>query len=336
MSQTLSECCRLIHPAFAAFGPPTFRRAETDRTPVMVVSLGEREASLPLRALQREFGIPDDSDDGRMLGLIAEALDYVQQLSLGDMLPGEVLDGHASWEPGARHLRIAASRLQAQLIAWLTPRAGLATEHGGAATYGDALLHLDDDPATRAQIQAAFERAAIELGLEGPPQVVVRLEALAEELSYIEALRDRFAGRVQTLVRRVGELARGRSADMGRLETLTQVERLAVVGLRGIDDRLAEVDAQTEEVISALRNADSQRSFIRSNRDWLYRASLDWEPILAAWDSAGPVPDDALWALIARTYRFLARHFMPATAWPSALAPRRHRAAAAQPVGVIW
>ena len=72
-----ADHCTLTHPVFTSFGEPLFRRSETDGAPVMVVKLGERDAAIPLRSLQREFGIPDDSDDGRMLGLIAQSLDFV-------------------------------------------------------------------------------------------------------------------------------------------------------------------------------------------------------------------------------------------------------------------
>jgi hypothetical protein len=331
MTEQQSDHCLLDHPAFTAFGPPVFRWAETDRTPVMVVSLGEREAAVPLRALQREFQIEDDSDDGRMLGLIAEALDYVPQLALGDALPGEVLDGSASWKPDPKHLQIAAARLRAQLVAWLQP--GHQLRHDGAPPCGELWLRLDTDPKSRVLVQKAFVRAAAELGLAGPEQVVTRLEGLAEELSYIEALRDRYGDRVQALVRRVGGLAQNRSADAARQETITQVERMAAIGLRGIVERLEEVDAQTEEVLSALRNADSQRSFIRSNRDFLYRGLRAWEPILAEWDQAGSMSDESLWQLVGRTYHFLAQRHMPSTEWPGLHMPRRKPGA---PAGMVW
>ena len=95
------ELCILQHRVFTSFGEPLFRRAETDGTPVMVVKLGDREAAIPLRSLQREFAIADDSDDGRMLGLIAQSLDFISGLRIGDALPTEVLSGQASWEPDA-------------------------------------------------------------------------------------------------------------------------------------------------------------------------------------------------------------------------------------------
>ena len=86
------------------FDAPLFRRRDGDDTPVVVVRLGEREAAMPLRSLQREFGIADDSADGRMFGLIAEALDFVPALRLGDPIPEEVLSGAASWDPEPEHL----------------------------------------------------------------------------------------------------------------------------------------------------------------------------------------------------------------------------------------
>src|SRR4051794_6220071 len=76
-SSAVADRCALSHRVFTSFGDPLFRRAETDAAPVMVVKLGDRQAAIPLRSLQREFGIPDESDDGRMLGLIAQSLDFV-------------------------------------------------------------------------------------------------------------------------------------------------------------------------------------------------------------------------------------------------------------------
>ena len=117
------ERCLLNHQVFTMLGAVSFRRARADGTPVMVVTLGDREAVVPLRALQREFGIGDDSADGRMLGLIAESLDYVCGLSLGDKLPSEVLTGRASWEPSAEHKRLAMNIIRLQLLSWIDPEA---------------------------------------------------------------------------------------------------------------------------------------------------------------------------------------------------------------------
>ena len=60
------QLCHLYHPMFARMGEVVFRRAESDATPVMVVSLGDRQAALPLRSLQREFQIGDDTPDSAL------------------------------------------------------------------------------------------------------------------------------------------------------------------------------------------------------------------------------------------------------------------------------
>ena len=275
---------------FALFGQPMFRRTDADATPVMVVRLGDREASMPLRSVQREFGIPDDSDDGRMLALIAEALDFVPIMRLGDKLPLEVLTGDASWEPGPEHIHRALTRLNLQLVAWLHGTAGSEPIVLDAA----ALAKADADPVLRQHVQEAFQRAAETLKLPSAESVIAQLESLAGELSYIEALRDRFLDRVRVLAFRIERMFRAVQPDMAQ---------------RGSLDRLRFLSGEV------LRNLDSHRGFIRSNRDWLYRSHMAWEPLLADWDKIADETTDTLRPLLARTYQFLAPRFMPVTEW---------------------
>ena len=196
---------RLQHILFSRFGEPLFRRAEADATPVMVVLLGEREAALPLRSLQREFNISDESDDGRMLALIAASLDFVTSLRPGDPLPPEVLSGEASWEPSPQHLRLAEARLQLQLVRWSKDGAG----DDPGTLEPRALLAAADDPALRPQIQQALSRAAAELTLADPAAAAGMLETVAQELAYVEALRERLLEPVRTIARKLIRLAQG-------------------------------------------------------------------------------------------------------------------------------
>jgi hypothetical protein len=317
MTETPGDLCLLQHRVFALFGEPLFRRADTDGTPVMLVMLGDKQAAIPLRSLQHEFGIPDDSPDGRMLGLIAQALDYVSGLRPGDPLPSEVLSGDASWEPDPMHLQIANARLEWQLVAWLNSGTGGDMPQLDA----DALLQIADDPARRRQVQAAFAKAADVLGLASSEALVQQVEELAQELAYIEALRDRLLRRIKTMAEKLGRLAQGYRGDASHLETLTQVRRLAAKAVKEIGRRFDELDAQTGEVMAALRNAESQRVFIRSNRDWLYRSQRAWHPLLLEWDVAGIGLDEGILLLLNRTYQFLAPRFMPMNEWLSVVRP---------------
>ncbi len=318
--------CLLAHRLFGSFGPPLFRRSDDDGTPVMVVQLGEREAALPLRSLQKEFGIADGSPDGRMLARIGEALDFVSVLRPGDPLPSEVLTGEASWEPDPLHLDIAQTRLRVSLVDWLNDGQGADRPQLDAGS----LLAVGNDPRLRHQVQQALARAADALGLATSAEVIGLLESLGHELAYIEALRDRLLRRARAMAGKIERLARGWRSDASHIETLTQVKRLTAIALRQIVARFEELDAQTGEVMAALRNADSQRSFIRSNRDWLYRSQRAWEPILTQWDGSTGLFDEGTLALLARTYQFLAPRFMPVTEWISATrpgqAPRVNRA----------
>ncbi len=316
-----ADHCSLQHRVFTMFGEPLFRHAQTDGAPVMVVMLGEKEAAVPLRSLQREFGIPDDSADGRMLGLIAQSLDFVAGLHLGDPLPTEVLSGEASWQPDGIHLQIANARLQWQLVAWLNSGAAADAPHLDA----DALLQVADDPARKQQVQQAFAKAAETLGLSSREKVIQLVEELAGELAFIEALRDRLLRRVKGMADKLNRMAQGCRGDSSHHETLTQVRRLTATALKQIGHRFDELDAQTGEVMAALRNADSQRVFIRSNRDWLYRTERAWHSLLGEWDVAGIGFDEGILPLLNRSYRFLAPRFMPVTEWASLTRPNSRK-----------
>jgi hypothetical protein len=68
-------------------------------------------------------------------------------------------------------------------------------------------------------------------------------------------------------------------------------------------------------VLAGLRNPESQRAFIRSNRDWLYRALRAWQPLLLEWGGIGFSYDDHVRRALENAYRFLAPRFMPVTEW---------------------
>lgn len=303
--------CLLGHRMFAMFQEPMFRRADADATSVMVVRLGEREAAMPLRSIQREFGIPDDSADGQMLALISEALDFVPLLRIGDPLPSEVLTGAASWEPSPDHLRVAFARLQLQLVAWLRGDTGT----DPVVFDAQALARADEDPGLRQQIQEAFQRAAEALGLPSKDAVIEQLETLAFELAFIEALRERLLDRVRAMAGWIARAAWAGRSEVGQRGALERVRYLSTEALRQLGHRFEEQDAQAGEVMAVLRHIDSHRGFIRSNRDWLYRSHMAWEPVLAEWDKIGAASEEDRRALLARTYQFLAPRYMPVTEW---------------------
>ena len=193
----------------------------------------------------------------------------------------------------------------------------------------DSLLQVADDPARRQQVQLAFAKAAEALGLPDREAVIHQVEALAEELAYIEALRDRLLRRVKGMVDKLNRMAMTYRGDGSDLETLTQVRRLTGIALKQINARFDELDAQTGEVMAALRNAESQRAFIRDSRDWLYRSQRAWQTLLVEWDASGIGFDEGILQLLNRSYQFLAPRFMPTTEWAAVTRPTAKKGGAA-------
>jgi len=310
--------CVLEHPVFRRVANIRFRRSPSDGTPVMIMPFDDREAALPLKGIQREFDIPDDSPDGRMLALIAESLGYVTALHPGDPLPAEVVSGDASWQPGGTHLRRAQVRLRVSLLGWHDPAAAkLAVrdlEGGG---------RMETDPELKTAMQHALRKAAADLAAKSPEDVMARLDSLAGEFAYIEALRDRLLTRVQLLVARARRVAGGLNrSDSVRSDAINRVIKMTNTSLGELNGRFEKVDEVCRDIIGLLRDPDLRVAFVQENRDTLYRSQLGWEPILAQWDEVAEDEEMSLWQVVANTYQFLARRYLAVTEWPSFAALR--------------
>ena len=312
--------CELQNRMFTALGNVRFQRSASDGVPMLAVPLGEREGQLPLHSLRREFAIVANSADDRMLNLIGSALEFVTCLTPGDHLPAEVRTGEASWSPDLCHGLIASGRLRLDLVRWLSPNARWSGMGRDVAT----LQRLADDPALWADVQAVAVAAARTLDLQDSNQVLLLLEDFTHELSFIEALRQRLLLPVATLCRQLATLHRTRKRGPVSFDTLLQVHRLSVAAYRQVSNRFDEVDAQVSDTANLLRNPDSQRAFIRSSRDWLYRNYREWTPLLERWEKATP---DDLSRSLAAAYRFLAPRAMITQRWVTPQDRRRFGAA---------
>jgi hypothetical protein len=305
--------CLLEHAVFGRIPGISFRRSVVDGTPVMVMPFGERDAAVPLRSLQAEFGIPDDSPDGEMLRLIAESLHYVTAIYPGDPLPPEVTSGEASWTPAGNHFRRARIRLSVALLDWQDPAAAklaLKDLDGGS--------RLEHDPELRTMFESATRRAANELGLPGPVDIQRRLDPLADEFAYIEALRDTLHVPVRDLMVRAKHLSASLSRhDAIRLNAISGVIKMSGPPLADLDRRFASMDDLCRDVVELLRSPDLQVPIVRENRDTLYRTQRGWQPVLEQWAQADERDDGAIWMIVASTYQFLARRYLDASEWPA-------------------
>ena len=322
MDSAAPSQCQFEHPGFAALGPLQFRLTNGDYLAALAIRVDGNDVVVPLHAIGPLFGLAPDSADARMLTLIEQALKFVPFLRLGDALPSEVVTGEASWEPSVLNHQVAVTRLQRLLVNWIGSKSA-------SAITPQMLTASLDDPSVRMLLQEAMGRAGAELGIPGGGTAVAHLiEALAGELAFIEALRERLLDPIRGMVRRLGRASGDPAMSGSRRETLLQVTRLGMAALAQVVGRFEDVDGQTCEIVPALRNLERQRSFLRPHRDWLYSMLLAWTPLLRAWDEVpGGAVDEGLWKVIEESYRFLAPRYMAVQEWQSTAAAEKERAA---------
>lgn len=299
---------RFEHKFFGSFEDMYFRLTDNGEA-VAVIKMASNEAVLGFDGIKREFSLTDKTADGLLLDRIAEGLQFVRGLRVGDTLPKEILTREASWEPSDRHLRIARQRLTMQLVTWLT-----GNEH--IFTSGEELMQVADDPQVKKNVQLAFSEAAEALGLgrENREEVVRFIEILAKELAYIEAERDIYAE-----IKKVDEKLQGLrllySSDRGMIDTTDQVARLSQRALKVFQDYFDQVDAQTGEILAMLKNIDNQIGYIRHVRDELHRRLMPWDDIIPVWKTVFVVKSEENIIRIREIYQFLAPRFMQVNEW---------------------
>jgi len=106
----LPQHCRFQHPFFSKLGEIVFHPGEGEGLPVLEMALGDKIATLPLPSLQIELEIEEAFADGRMLALIERALEFVNDLRLGEALETGFT---AVCARGSRCLRTGIMREQA-------------------------------------------------------------------------------------------------------------------------------------------------------------------------------------------------------------------------------
>ena len=273
------------------------------------LQLGALDVALALPALRCEFGIVAGSRDDKLIDIASSGLRFVKEIRPGDSIPRELLDGSASWSVDDRHRALAKARLSAQMAGWL------AGSDQGASTPAQ-LLNLAEDPSMKERVQIAFAEMAESLGLgrERKQEVIDRIDLCARELAYIEALREQIAELV-VIRQKVGALAPHFRGERVIIENLSRVQILLGKGLAEFSGMLMNIEAQTGEVLSLVRNIDSQVRFIRNVRDQLHRGLMAWSEVAARWRDLPVERSQAAEDAIQRLYRFLATRYAPEKKW---------------------
>ena len=286
-----------------------FQLSGSEKEPTMVGKYSKNDVVLTIKGITKEFNIDPKSPDGWMLEQISKGLKYVKGLCMGDPLPKEILTREASWTLSKRHQEIAYQRVSLQLVNWMSGGDNMITDP-------DELLQLAEDPAIKKQINNAFGEAAEKLGYgrDEKEKVVKHVEELAKELAYIEALRDRFR-RIKIMDDKIQELRRLYGREKSVLEIADQVARLGQRAVKELEAMFLEVDAQTGEILSVLKNLRTQIPYIRDKRDDLHIRLMAWDDILDRWQQAEMKISQQNPVLLRDTYKFLAPRFMMVKEW---------------------
>jgi hypothetical protein len=313
-SDDRSQAFTFEHKVFSMTGG-YFAYVKNTKEAAFHLPLGDLKGAIALPTLRVEFDLTPETNDGKLLDIVDKALRYVKEIRPNDSIPHELLDGTASWTVEEKHTTIARNRLTVQLVSWLT---------GGDTAMVDLtqLEQISDDPKTKARVQEAFTKAAEKLGIgaDRKQEVVDMIEKLARELSYIEALRDRYC-KVQYINAQLIMLSKIYKREPGIRNEIFRMQVLIRAPVADFDSMFTQADAQTGEILAVLRNIGPQTKFIREMRDELHNRLMLWDEMINPWSAITVEQSTDMESLLKDTYRFLARNFAVSNDWP--LAGRR-------------
>ena len=278
--------------------------------PAFFVRMGDLDVAISLDSLRREFQIPEGSPDSELLGVAERGLRYVKTIRPGDSIPKELLDGTASWKIKQRHHEIARSRLTVQLISWMTGQESVLVD-------SQQLLQIADDPETKRRVSEATSRMAeqLDLPVERREEITDRIEKLARDLAFIEALREHYE-KVGAISRKLDQLEHVYRGDQSIQESVLRMRMLIRSPITWFVTTFDAVDANTGELLSMLKNLDLQIKFIRDSRDEIHFQLMGWEEMMSLWGETKAERGEATEAALRKTYHFLARNYPQTREWP--------------------
>lgn len=290
------------HPVFSV-KEAVFCLSPTSGEPVYNVPLGDVRASLPIDTIASSFGIAAGSSDAEVLQKVKRSLKFAKEIRPNDSIPTEILDGTASWKVEPHHREIARARVTVQLVSWMS---GKPMEGIDAAE----LETIAAMPETKKKVQEAFEVMAEKLGLgrANKQEVVSKIDDLARELSYIEALRERY-GKIQKLYAGFNTLHGMYKRERGVQEEVNRVRILMKKPVEDIGQVFETLDANTGEILVTMKKFAAQIRHIREVRDDLHQRFMRWDGLIDEWSGVVLECGSRVERLIRMTYQFAARHF---------------------------
>jgi hypothetical protein len=289
--------------------PNVFFSLTEDRKPAMHINYGDLRAAIELRGVRSGFSIVPNSHDDAMLDVVEGSLRFVRKIKPNDSIPREVLDGTASWAIDESHHLVAHSRLTVQLASWMTGKTSVNVAR-------DQIKALASNPEVIARVQAGVSQMVAQLGLQSHEKHVIvdRIEAFAKELSYVEAIRERFdAARAINL--KVARLLAIYKTDRFIGDNLLRISALMAGPLSAFDAIFASVDGMIADVVGICRNYEEKVAALRATRDDLFELYMMWEPMFTRWQDQPIEKGKHTEESVRLLFQFLARNYPQQNTW---------------------
>ena len=286
-----------------------FGLSKDTREPTYYVPLGDIQGVLSLPQLVSGFDIAAGSSDAKLLEVVEKGLAYVRRIQPGDSIPRELLDGTASWAVEDKDRMLAESRMRVQLVTWL------AGKEVGSSDPAE-ILKLANDPAIRDRVQEAAGELAQRLGLGAAraTDILFRIERLVRELSYIEALRDRFAS-IKMIGMKLIQLGGTYGPERGFSQDISRVVTLIKKPLSEYDGLFRKLDARTAKILEMVRDHEAYIEAIRAVRDDMHKRFMLWDELIPRWQALAVEVGSTAETLVRTTYGVVVRHFPQDQGW---------------------
>ena len=178
------------------------------------------------------------------------------------------------------------------------------------------LIKMAEDPDTKRNAQAGIDKIALSMGLEAEnrAEVLERIEHLIDELSYIEALKDRFRG-IKNIGLCLNQVQKDMKDDKTLKEEISRIKALMAEPMKRYAKIFRALDQQTKDVHTLIEHYTTKLDLIRRARDDLRSALLDWEEMIDLWADQTIETDSGVENLVRKTYRFVATNFPLSQSW---------------------
>ncbi|MBL4596145.1 MAG: hypothetical protein JKX99_06170 [Robiginitomaculum sp.] len=269
------------------------------------VPLGTIQACIPVSKILAKFAIDPDGNDAKLLLRVERALLHVPTIRPGDAIPSELIDGTASWKYEICHKLIAEGRLAWHVLQW-------AKITDAETPSPSELISFSQSPQMQTHGKDAHQALADKLELANLDELYERIAELANELAYVEALKEHFVSIFQ-LQRQFSKAAHACKNEKVAADEFSRILALSQAPLQWVRQQFVDLFDDYNHIEPVLSDIKAAVIVIRKFRDQLHLESRKWAPIVKDWN-AEKNPEQNV-HIRRRIYHFLASQWSFENQW---------------------